>query len=116
MVVVAGLLGLQGVVYVLLALGFVVLRQVWRNAEAKKDEIMKLVEDAAMAEMQAAVYAAKCSSVRESVSSSAQFYQCAVCYSPTTMRCSRCKAVRYWYISFPFFFYKFPLQSNPMLD
>ncbi|MCI24842.1 ubiquitin carboxyl-terminal hydrolase 16-like, partial [Trifolium medium] len=24
-----------------------------------------------------------------------EWYQCAVCYSPTTMRCARCKAVRY---------------------
>lgn len=23
-------------------------------------------------------------------------YQCAVCFSPTTTRCSKCKAVRYW--------------------
>lgn len=26
--------------------------------------------------------------------------QCAVCYRHTTTRCSRCKAVRYWYVGF----------------
>lgn len=25
-------------------------------------------------------------------------YQCAVCYSPTTMRCSQCKLTRYWFV------------------
>ncbi|KAJ1399537.1 Zinc finger, MYND-type [Sesbania bispinosa] len=91
MVVVAGILGFQSVVYVLLVLGFVVIRQVLKNAEAKKEEIMRLVEDAAMSEMEAA----EDYSPSIPVSSVSGWYQCAVCYSPTTMRCSRCKAVRY---------------------
>ncbi|CAI8585831.1 unnamed protein product [Vicia faba] len=98
------ILGFQGLVYVLLVLGFVVIRQVWRNAEAKKEEIMRLVQDTAMAEMEASTTAAafaSASSVSASFDldslhvSASQGFQCAVCYSPTTMRCSRCKAVRY---------------------
>ncbi|XP_027362089.1 ubiquitin carboxyl-terminal hydrolase 17 isoform X2 [Abrus precatorius] len=92
---VPGILGFQSLVYALLVLGFVVIRQVWKNAEAKKEEIVRLVEDAAMAEMEAAAAA---SSVEYSCSvpiTVSRWYQCAVCYSPTTMRCSRCKAVRY---------------------
>jgi len=27
-----------------------------------------------------------------------RWYQCALCYEPTTMRCARCKAVRYWFV------------------
>lgn len=103
------ILGFQGLVYVLLVLGFVVIRQVWRNAEAKKEEIMRLVQDTAMAEMEASTTAAGFASASiASVSASfdldslpvsaSQGYQCAVCYSPTTMRCSRCKAVRYWFV------------------
>lgn len=103
MVVLAGILGFQGLVYLLLVLGFVVIRQVWRNAEAKKEEVMRLVEVAAMAEMEAAAeYSYPSSSSSSvppvvSVSESHRWqHQCAVCCSPTTMRCSRCKAVRYW--------------------
>lgn len=109
MVVLAGILGFQGLVYLLLVLGFVVIRQVWRNAEAKKEEVMRLVEDAAMAEMEAAAEYSYPSSSYSSASSSSSVppvvsvseshrwqHQCAVCCSPTTMRCSRCKAVRYW--------------------
>lgn len=102
------ILGFQGLVYLLLVLGFLVIRQIWRNAEAKKEEIMRLVQDtAAMAEMEAAALASNSNSNSVSASISAsnlipvsvsQWYQCAVCYSPTTMRCSRCKAVRYWFV------------------
>lgn len=117
------ILGFQGLVYVLLVLGFVVIRQVWRNAEAKKEEVMRLVQDTAMAEMEASTTAAAFASASEasvsSVSASfdldslpvsaSQGYQCAVCYSPTTMRCSRCKAVRYWFV---FFFSHYLLVSS----
>lgn len=35
-------------------------------------------------------------------------YQCEVCRSPTTTRCARCKAVRYWYqLDKPSFFFFF---------
>lgn len=111
--VLEGILGFQGVVYLLLLFGFLVIRQVWKNAEAKKEEIMMLREDTAMAEMEiasASASAVAAASVDDDVSFSAgvnlnpesasQWYQCALCYSPTTMRCSRCKAVRYWFVSF----------------
>ncbi|TKY69938.1 Ubiquitin carboxyl-terminal hydrolase 17 [Spatholobus suberectus] len=93
-----GILGFQGLVYVVLALGFVVIRHVWRNAETKREGgMMRLVEeeDADVAEMEVAAAASPMeysSSVPVSVS---RWYQCAVCYAPTTMRCSHCKAVRY---------------------
>lgn len=39
------------------------------------------------------------SSTTTSYSGSRQLqYQCAVCSSPTSTRCSQCKAVRYWYV------------------
>ncbi|KAI4314410.1 hypothetical protein L6164_027322 [Bauhinia variegata] len=86
-----GILGFQSLVYVFLLVAFLVIRHVWRNAEAKKEEIVRLVdmasEDYAMAEIQAS---AEYSSVPV-----ASWYQCAICYSPTTLRCSQCKAFRY---------------------
>ncbi|KAK7300778.1 hypothetical protein RJT34_11628 [Clitoria ternatea] len=47
---VPGILGFQSLVYVLLVFAFMVIRQVWRNAE-KKDEIIRLVEHTSMAEI-----------------------------------------------------------------
>ncbi|KAF7809352.1 ubiquitin carboxyl-terminal hydrolase 17 [Senna tora] len=60
--------------------------------EVKKEEITRLVdmaseEEAAIAKMEAS---SECSFIPLS-----RGYQCAMCYSPTTMRCSKCKAVRY---------------------
>ncbi|MED6209045.1 hypothetical protein PIB30_050843 [Stylosanthes scabra] len=106
--VVAGILGFQGLVYAVLLLGFVLIRQAWRNAEAKKEEIARLVEDAAIADMAAAspdyysssatFTAATTTSVQVPVPvsvSNSRLHQCAVCYAPTTMRCAQCKSVRY---------------------
>lgn len=103
------ILGFQGLVYLLLVLGFVVIRYVWRNAEEKREEVMRLVQDttASMTHMEAY---SDSDEISFSPSNSASFessnsvsfshgYQCAVCYSPTTMRCARCKAVRYWFVS-----------------
>lgn len=61
---------------------------------AKREEIMRLVamasEEAAMAEVEAfTAYDAVLLP---------QPFQCVVCYCPTTMRCSQCKAVRYWFV------------------
>lgn len=71
-----------------------VVRRKWRIAAARKEEIMRLLilasEEAARAELESA---AEYGSV---VVSAAARPQCAVCYCPTTTRCSRCKAVRYW--------------------
>ncbi|KAL2349027.1 hypothetical protein Fmac_003027 [Flemingia macrophylla] len=103
---VPGILGFQGFVYVLLALGFVVIRHLWRNAEAKREEFgMRFAAEMEVAgaesveyssaesvEFSSAVPVEYTSSVPVNVS---RWYQCAVCYAPTTRRCSRCKAVRY---------------------
>jgi ubiquitin carboxyl-terminal hydrolase 36/42 len=101
------ILGLQGFVYLFLLLGFVVIRYVWKNAETKKEDVMMLVQDTA-AEMEAYADSPSFSATYDdsnlnSISNSnsvpvSELYQCAVCYSPTTMRCSRCKAVRYWFV------------------
>ncbi|KAF2299780.1 hypothetical protein GH714_003322 [Hevea brasiliensis] len=68
------------------------IRRKWRFSVARQEEIKRLLvlasEEAARAELEATVsYGA--------VSVSRNSYQCAVCYSPTTTRCARCKAVRY---------------------
>ncbi|KAH9315522.1 hypothetical protein KI387_024149 [Taxus chinensis] len=69
----------------------VILHRWKKNRAERKAEIRKLLilaaEEAARAEEEAAeVYTSATVIVR---------YQCAVCFSPTTTRCSRCKAVRY---------------------
>lgn len=94
---VPGDLGFSCMVLVLLSfpvIGFVV-RYKWRRAAAKQEEIKRLLvlasEEAARAELEA-------SAGYGTVSISSP-YQCAICYSPTTTRCARCKAVRYWYVS-----------------
>ncbi|KAI9106565.1 hypothetical protein K1719_022093 [Acacia pycnantha] len=78
------------VCFVLPVIGFVIHRK-WQFALARQEEIKRLLilaaEEASRAETEASY-------------SYATFYdpkvnQCAVCYSPTTTRCSRCKAVRY---------------------
>ncbi|XP_024182286.1 ubiquitin carboxyl-terminal hydrolase 17 isoform X2 [Rosa chinensis] len=93
-----GMLGFQGLLFGVVLAAFFVIRHKWRNAVAKKEEIMRLVamasEEAAMAEFQAttAMYAAAPPVVVAPVTSP---FHCAVCYSQTTMRCSKCKSVRY---------------------
>ncbi|XP_043712601.1 ubiquitin carboxyl-terminal hydrolase 16-like isoform X2 [Telopea speciosissima] len=79
------------VVVPVVGLGFFVRRK-WKLAVARREEIKRLLvlasEEAARAELEAAVeYGAAVSVARE--------FQCAVCFCPTTTRCSRCKAVRY---------------------
>ncbi|KAG5059203.1 hypothetical protein JHK87_000232 [Glycine soja] len=100
---VPGILGFPGLVYLVLALGFAVIRHVWRNAEAKREEeavmMMRLVADADVTEMEVAEEAVAVASEVEYSSlapvNGSRWYQCAMCCAPTTMRCSRCKAVRY---------------------
>ncbi|KAH0681635.1 hypothetical protein KY284_022720 [Solanum tuberosum] len=105
-------------------LGFVVRRK-WRRSVARREEIKRLLvlasEEAARVELQAADeygygYGYRYESLKEedevfvetpassappptistSYSGSRQLqYQCAVCSSPTSTRCSQCKAVRY---------------------
>ncbi|KAL2662387.1 hypothetical protein AAZV13_02G037600 [Glycine max] len=86
---VPGILGFHGLVYVVLALGFAVIRHVWRNVEAKREEegmmmMMRMVTVASEVEYSSPVPV-----------DGSRWFQCAVCCAPTTMRCSRCKAVRY---------------------
>ena len=105
-------------------IGFVIRRKL-RHAAARNEEIKKLLifasEEAARAEIEATdgyFFTANTSSsipppntawapAPESawvqprasvplVSSLKPPYQCAVCFSPTSTRCAKCKAVRYW--------------------
>ncbi|GMI67918.1 hypothetical protein HRI_000461100 [Hibiscus trionum] len=85
---VPGSLGFDVVVLVSLLGVFLVIRHKLRNAAARKEEVTRLLEmvshESAVVEAQANVeygYFPK--------------YQCAVCFAPTTTRCSRCKSVRY---------------------
>lgn len=83
-------------------IGFVIRRK-WRLAMARKAEIKRLLvlaaEEAARAELEVSSgYGYRHGYVADSASAVAPIstsYQCAVCYSPTTTRCARCKAVRY---------------------
>lgn len=73
-------------------IGFVICRK-WRDSEARKEEIKRLLilaaEETARAEEEASyVYGA-------AAVSAARSNQCAVCYFPSTARCSQCKSVRY---------------------
>ncbi|XVE83071.1 hypothetical protein DITRI_Ditri16bG0057400 [Diplodiscus trichospermus] len=85
---VPGFLGFNGVVLVSLLVVFLVIRHILRNAAARKEEVTRLLEmvshEAAMVEVQA--------------SAEYSYYpknQCAVCFAPTTTRCSQCKSVHY---------------------
>ncbi|KAM4128695.1 hypothetical protein ACJW30_02G186500 [Castanea mollissima] len=88
---VSGILGFEIALLTLIFFVGVLIRHKWKDAEAKKEEIMRLVamasQEAAMAEVEATVQYGPVSVVGQ--------YQCAVCYSPTTMRCSQCKLTRY---------------------
>ncbi|KAL6222845.1 hypothetical protein ACLB2K_006235 [Fragaria x ananassa] len=94
-----GILGFQGLLFGVVLASFFVIRHKWRNAVAKKEEIMRLVamasQEAAMAEFQSttALYASSAAAAAPVPVTGA--FHCAVCYSQTTMRCSKCKSVRY---------------------
>ncbi|KAI8548383.1 hypothetical protein RHMOL_Rhmol07G0269900 [Rhododendron molle] len=94
-------------------IGFLVRRR-WRRSAGRREEIKRLLvmaaeeEDAARAEEAAAAraeleasagYASNLISApyASSLISAPLQYQCAVCFSPTTTRCARCKSIRYWY-------------------
>ncbi|XP_054796903.1 ubiquitin carboxyl-terminal hydrolase 17 isoform X2 [Prosopis cineraria] len=78
------------VCFVVPVIGFVIHRK-WQFALARQEEIKRLLilaaEEAARAESEA--------SYAYATFSAPKINQCVVCYSPTTTRCSRCKAVRY---------------------
>ncbi|KAL0381666.1 UNVERIFIED_CONTAM: Ubiquitin carboxyl-terminal hydrolase 17 [Sesamum angustifolium] len=91
------------IVAILLIFG-VVVRHKWRNAAAKKEEILRLVamaseEEAEIAKLQAVDGYSYTPPPPPPPSPPPQLEKrcyCAVCYRPTTTRCSQCKAVRYW--------------------
>eukprot|EP00257_Ricinus_communis_P013960 XP_015571528.1 ubiquitin carboxyl-terminal hydrolase 17 [Ricinus communis] len=70
-----------------------IIRRKWRLSIARNEEIKRLLvlasEETARAELEATVSYGVVPVSRNS------YYQCAVCYCPTTTRCARCKAVRY---------------------
>ncbi|XVE60588.1 hypothetical protein DITRI_Ditri05aG0140400 [Diplodiscus trichospermus] len=91
----AGDLGFSSLVLVVsLVLPFIgfFVRRKWRLSVARQAEIKRLLilasEEAARAEREASVGYG-------TISISRNYYQCALCYCPTTTRCARCKGVRY---------------------
>ncbi|PIA46469.1 hypothetical protein AQUCO_01500187v1 [Aquilegia coerulea] len=118
-------LGFKSVVsivfFIFSLISFFVIRWKWNKAIQRKKEIMRLVamasEEAARVELEAAneyynsssssssslssfvsvsiPSSSSSSSSSSSTSSGVRQSECAVCYCPTTTRCSRCKAVRY---------------------
>ncbi|XP_011097488.1 ubiquitin carboxyl-terminal hydrolase 19 [Sesamum indicum] len=92
------------IVAILLIFG-VVVRHKWRNAAAKKEEILRLVamaseEEAEIAKLQAVDGYSYTPPPPPPPPSPPpppleKRCYCAVCYRPTTTRCSQCKAVRY---------------------
>lgn len=78
--------------------------------EAKREEegmmmMMRMVADADVTETEVAETAEVTVASEVEYSSpvpvdGSRWFQCAVCCAPTTMRCSRCKAVRYWSVLF----------------
>ncbi|XP_020580925.1 ubiquitin carboxyl-terminal hydrolase 19-like [Phalaenopsis equestris] len=77
-----------------------VIRKKWRLAEVRRREVMRLAQLAAAEaeraekEAEAAFYAAE-KPVSGVDGAGVGMQNCAVCHSPTTTRCSRCKAVKY---------------------
>ena len=101
---VTGDLGFSSLVLVVCCLvvpviGFVIRRK-WLHAQARKEEIKRLLilasEEAERAEQEASYVYGTVSVVTSN--------QCVVCYCPTTTRCARCKAVRYWYAGLCFLY------------
>lgn len=92
---VPGIVGLYGLLLGFFLVAFLVIRRKWRNAVAKKEEIMRLV---AMASEEASMAEVEDTSFNSSVPLPPRPFQCAICYFPTTLRCSQCKAVRYWFV------------------
>ncbi|KAI3462118.1 hypothetical protein Pfo_018781 [Paulownia fortunei] len=85
------------VIVVILLIFGVVVRHKWRNATAKKEEILRLVAMASEEEAEIAKLPAVdgYNSPPPPPPQLEKRYYCAVCYCPTTTRCSQCKAVRY---------------------
>ncbi|KAK2659886.1 hypothetical protein Ddye_006419 [Dipteronia dyeriana] len=92
---VPGDLGFSSLVVLVVSFVFpaiaLIVRRKWQRAVARKEEIRRLLllasEEATRAELE--------DSYGYGTVSVSQYYQCAVCFSPTTTRCAQCKAVRY---------------------
>lgn len=97
-----GDLGLPGAALVALLLGpllALLLSRRWRLAAARQEEVMRLAflaaEEATRAEEEAVIdYRPITAAI--ATGKGPRPSQCAVCYSPTNTRCSRCKAIKYW--------------------
>ncbi|KAH6823389.1 ubiquitin-specific protease 17 [Perilla frutescens var. hirtella] len=86
------------IVAILLIFGAVV-RHKWKNAAAKKEEILRLLaaashEEAEIAKLQGVDVYESPPPPPPPPQIQNQYF-CAVCYCPTTTRCSQCKSVRY---------------------
>jgi len=117
-------LGFVAVAVVVAAVIWYSARRRWRMAVARTEEVRRLAwfaaEEAARAEAEAVALAYMAPSLPSSLAPDdggaeggdeievgnwamppplvQVLPQCAVCYRHTTTRCSRCKAVRYWYV------------------
>ncbi|XP_073143206.1 ubiquitin carboxyl-terminal hydrolase 17 [Henckelia pumila] len=89
---------------VVVVVGWFVTRRKWRRSVARRQEIKRLLalasEETARAEKEAVAtyggYEEEPMAMATGSSPQRQFqYQCEVCFSPTTTRCKRCKAVHY---------------------
>ena len=106
---VPGILGFHSILFFFVFVAFALIRRKWRNDAAKEEEVLRLLamasEEAAMAEVESrALY-------DPVMVSSSLPQQCVVCYSPTTMRCSQCKSVKYWLVLFSKFSIMFLYMS-----
>ncbi|PON38803.1 Ubiquitinyl hydrolase [Parasponia andersonii] len=88
---VSGILGFHGLLFSFLLVAFALIRRKWRNDAAKEEEVLRLL---AMASEESAMAEVEFTALYDPVVAPRP-HQCAVCYSPTTMRCSQCKSVRY---------------------
>lgn len=84
-----------------------VIRRKWRLAAASREEVKRLVILAAQEAVNAEIEAVNEYRTRVEYETSPASAvapgpkgkpMCAVCYKPTTTRCSRCKAVKYWLV------------------
>lgn len=78
-----------------------VVRRKWRLAEIRRMEVRRLVRlaaaEAERAEKEAAEFMYSAEKPASAVDGGGVgTSNCAVCHNPTTNRCSRCKAVKYW--------------------
>lgn len=71
----------------------------WSESTKKRDRISLLAHMAAEEALRAEATATDCALSMITATNNG-VHACARCFSPATTRCSRCKAVRYWYVCF----------------